>query len=179
MEAWISGGWYEGSWINGAWIGDSNKRSNTMNNFNLSSYAQNLLSGGVSVPRSLASALSGATLTVYSGKQPQNADLALGSDVVALAAFTFPQWVQSVIGDDRIITLENLGNEVCLAAGFPSFARVAGGGYTLFDCSVGVSGTDLIVKHDQVRKGETIRIESGVEEDLSTPAQTKAMVSGA
>jgi hypothetical protein len=147
-----------------------------MTTFNLSAYAQALMSGGMTAPRSLELALSGATLTVYSGRQPATADTALRAENVALIAYTFPVIAKSVVGMNRLITLENLPDVLSLAAGYPSFARVTNGGNTIFDCSVGIAGTlpDIIIKYDWISKGQTVRITSGNQIGLTVPPQCKA-----
>lgn len=116
----------------------------------------------------LAQILSRATLTIYDGKQPRNVDYQLVDNNV-MAVFTFPTAVLGNYGATQINVLDEFPSVTWLRAGTPTFARVTSTPpeIPVFDCSVGQSGTDLIIKESPVRARDTARIAHGTPDQFA------------
>lgn len=113
----------------------------------------------------LNTVLSGATLTVYDGRQPATVDTALASENNVLARFTFPSTPLGKYGVSQIDVLDLIADTQWLRSGTPTFARVTtvAPAVAIFDCSVGLVGDspDLVIKQSPVRIRDVAHIEKG------------------
>ena len=123
-----------------------------MSNLFLSAYSANLKAQTMNGN----SVLGGATLTVYSGTQPANANTALSGNT-ALAIFTLPvAGSNSVSGG--VITVGTVTSVTASANGTATFFRVTNGGNTILDGSAGTSSADLILNATAISAGALVSI---------------------
>jgi len=101
-----------------------------------------------------------ATLKIYDGTQPADADTALGGTNHELASFTLPAKASNSVGGTGVITLGAISDTTWILSGTASFARVTKGANTLFDCSVGLAGAspDIIINVNPVTSGAVAHI---------------------
>ena len=123
-------------------------------NIYLSNYTGGLMASAVNI----ASAFGGATLTIYSGTQPANANTALSGNT-ALATFTMP-----VAGSNTVtvnaITFGAISNVSAGNTGTATFFRITNGGNTIMDGTVGTVGCDINLNSVAISSGATVSIAS-------------------
>lgn len=108
------------------------------------------------------------TIKVYSGTQPANADAALSGNTL-LVTFTLadPSFGTAAAGSMDLDADPDL-SATAVATGTASFARVADStGATVYDGTVGTSGTDFVITSTSVTSGQTVNLTTGT---LSLPA---------
>ena len=123
-------------------------------NFFLSNYAAQLEGTALNV----ASCFGGATLTVYNGTQPANANTAL-SGQTALAIFTLPAAGSNTVANNTV-TFGTIGSVSAVASGTATWFRVTNGANVIFDGAVGTSGSDLNINSVVIASGATVSISS-------------------
>ena len=127
---------------------------------NITHYLANYLAAnGINI----AANLGGATLTIYSGTQPANSDTALSGNTV-LATFTLPAAGSNSVSAAGVITIlaSAIAAVTAAATGTAVFARCTNGANTLFDCSVGTSGTDLIINSTAIQSGAQVSVTGNI-----------------
>jgi hypothetical protein len=107
-----------------------------------------------------ASGLGGATLTVYSGTKPANANTALGGGNGALVSFSLPSAGSNTVTTSGTIIFGTIPNATASGTGTASFFRVVNGANTICDGDVGTSGADLILPTTTITSGITVGITS-------------------
>jgi hypothetical protein len=125
------------------------------NNPFISNFSANLEALALNV----ASAFGGATLTIYSGTQPANANTALAGNT-ALATFTLPASGSNSVSAAGVITFGAISNVTASASNTATFFRVTNGANTICDGSVGTSSADLIINSTAISSGATVSITS-------------------
>ena len=123
--------------------------------FNLSDYMANDLAKEVN------NQVDSATLTIYDGGQPANANTGLGGGNHSCAVFTLPAKAANTVGATGVITFGAIADTTWTLSTAPSFARITSGGNVLFDCSVGTAGTDIIINASPVVLGAVAHIVAG------------------
>jgi hypothetical protein len=110
---------------------------------------------------------SGATIKIYTGTQPANADTALsGNTLLATLTMTDPAGPASSSGTFTASAITE--DAAADATGTATFARVAdSAGVTVFDCTVGTSGEVVNLNTVSIVTGGPVRITSCT---LSIPA---------
>lgn len=101
-----------------------------------------------------------ASLGIYDGPQPENADAPLAAVNRLLAVFRFPK-VDETSVFDGVITFGRIEDTMWLANGKPSFGRLVKENVTVFDCSVGVSNADILIDASPVAAGAVAHIVAG------------------
>jgi hypothetical protein len=101
-----------------------------------------------------------ATLGVYEGPQPENADEPLAAVNRLLALFRFPQ-VEAGSIYDGVINFSRIEDTLWMATGKPSFARLMKDSVVIFDCSVGVKDADILIDASPVAAGAVAHIVTG------------------
>jgi len=102
------------------------------------------------------------TIKVYTASQPANADTAISSQTL-LVTFTCadPTWAAAASGSKAIDADPDL-SAAAAATGTAAWARVAdSNGNTVYDGSVGTSGTDFIINTTSITSGQTVTLTSG------------------
>ena len=101
-----------------------------------------------------------ATLTIYDGVQPANANTNLAGNN-ALAIFTLPASGLNTVSPTGLITFGPIANVSAIFTGAATFARVTNGANTICDMSVGVGGgADCIINSANIQSGATVSIAS-------------------
>lgn len=109
----------------------------------------------------------GATVKIYTGTQPANADAALsGNTLLGTLTMSDPAAPGASGG---VLTFSAIAEDSSAdATGTATWARVAdSNGNTVFDCDAGTSGTTLILNTASIVTGGPVRITSG---SLTIPA---------
>lgn len=111
----------------------------------------------------MAAILPGATMNIYDGRQPQDADTALYADNNLCATFTFPLVSNSIITPTGIYTLDEFPTKTYLRSGRATFARVNNQVGTLFDCSAGEESEnpDIVLSQNPFTIGQAFKISCG------------------
>lgn len=120
--------------------------------YNLSAAATAIMVDGTP----LAPSLAGGSLTIYSGRQPYNADTAISGNTV-LATVPFPATMFGIYAHREIIVLDPLPQVPWVASETAVWARAKNSaGATMFDCNVGVESDqrDLYIDQNPVRIGD-------------------------
>ena len=125
-------------------------------NFFLSNFSANLEAQSLNI----GSAFGGATLIVYSGTQPANANTALSGNT-ALATFTLPAAGSNTVSVNQI-TFGAISNVTAGNSGTATFFRITNGANTICDGSVGTASADLILNSVVISSGATVSITSFV-----------------
>ena len=101
-----------------------------------------------------------ATIKIYSGTQPANADTALsGNTLLATLTATDPSAPNASSGTLTFSTITE--DSSADATGTATFARVADStGATVFDCDVGTSGATINLNTTSIVAGGPVRITS-------------------
>lgn len=124
-------------------------------NLFLSNFSANLMAASVNV----ASAFGGATMTVYAGAQPANANTALSGQTV-LATFTLPAAGSNSVSAAGVITFGAISNVTASNTGTASFFRITNGANTIMDGNVGTSASDLNLNSVAISSGATVSVTS-------------------
>ena len=103
----------------------------------------------------------GATIKIYSGTQPTNADTALGGGNTLLATLT-ASTTSAANSSSRTLTFSTITEDSAAdATGTATFARVADSdANTIFDCDVGTSGATINLNTVSIVAGGPVRITS-------------------
>jgi hypothetical protein len=102
------------------------------------------------------------TIKIYSGTQPVTADTALsGNTLLATLTTADPAFSAAAAGSITLDADPDL-SALAVATGTATFARVADSdGVTVFDGTVGTSGTDFIVTSASITSGQTVTLTTG------------------
>lgn len=102
------------------------------------------------------------TIKVYTGTQPANADTALsGQTLLVTLTCADPAFASAASGSVDIDADPDLSASA-VATGTAAWARVADSdGNTVFDGSVGTSGTDFIINSTSITSGQTVTLTTG------------------
>ncbi len=124
--------------------------------FNLSNYTANLIANNIF---DNASVFYGASLVIYNGTQPTNANTALAGNT-ALATFTLPGSGYTVTNpsNNALITFPAISNVSASATGTATFFRITNGANVVCDGSVGISSADCIINATAISSGATVSI---------------------
>ncbi len=101
-----------------------------------------------------------ATIKIYTGSAPTNADTAIGAQVLLVTLTCAATFGTSTSG---VLTLGSITSGTAVATGTAGWARVAtSGGTTICDLtSVGTSGSDINLNTVSITTGGTVSITSG------------------
>lgn len=122
--------------------------------FNLSTLAANVMA------QAMVTLLQGARIDIYDGAQPANADTPLSSLNHSLATFQFPLVSMDQV-KEGMITFGAVPNTVWKMSARASFARISKDGRAIFDCSIGVNNSDMIINANPVISGAVAHIVGG------------------
>jgi len=102
----------------------------------------------------------GATIKIYSGTQPANANTALSGNTL-LSTLTMPNPAFGASSSGTITANPIPDDTNAAATGTATFARVAdSNGNTVFDCDVGTSGSTINLNSVAIAAGGIVRISS-------------------
>jgi hypothetical protein len=107
-----------------------------------------------------ASWFGGATLTIYDGLQPANANTATSGQHV-LATFTLPVYTLNTVATGTNVVTITFGSISNVSASYSSTAtwfRITNGASTVCDGSVGTVGCDLNINSTSISSGATVSI---------------------
>lgn len=120
---------------------------------------------GLDAKYNLADAGSGpATITVYTGAQPANADTAASGTPLVEFTCADPAWEVAGATTARVKHLDAAPDlsAVAGATGAAGWARMEdSAGNTVFDGSVGTAGTDFIINTTSITTGQTVTLTAG------------------
>jgi hypothetical protein len=122
--------------------------------FNLSNLAANVMA------HAMVTLLQGAMIDIYDGAQPSSADSPLSSINHSLATFQFPLISMDQV-KEGVITFGPVSDTLWKLDARASFARVSKEGRAIFDCSVGVSNSDMVINANPVIAGAVAHIVGG------------------
>jgi hypothetical protein len=108
----------------------------------------------------LAPLMNSGLIEFYSGTQPVNANTALsGSTLLATCTFSATAFGSAASG---VITANAITNGTAVATGTATFARIyeSNGTTVVMDCSVGTSGTVIIIGTTSIVSGATVSVTS-------------------
>lgn len=107
------------------------------------------------------------TIKIYTGAQPANADTAATGTLLATLTCALPAFDPAATGAVALDADPDL-TTTATAAGTAGWARVAdSNGATVFDGSVGTSGTDFIINATAITLNQVINLTTGT---LTFPA---------
>lgn len=99
-------------------------------------------------------------LRVYDSTQPASPDVAVGAQV-KLVEFVTNAAGFATAASSGVLTARAIASAVGLAAGTATWARLCNaGGVAIMDCTVGTSGTDVIIANTSITVGEPVSVSS-------------------
>lgn len=103
-------------------------------------------------------------INIYSGTQPADGDAALSGNTL-LAQFTFPNPAftgpSGTASSDQVLTAGTIANVNGSNTGTATWARITTSTpANVFDCSVGTSGTDIILANTSIVSGQPVSMTS-------------------
>lgn len=115
----------------------------------------------------LTALCAGGSIEIRSGTQPANAAATATGTLLATLTLNSPAFDASS-GGSAALDVAPAISDVAAAAGTAGWARVKdSGGATVFDGSVGTTGTDFIINSVTITLGQTVNLTGGT---LSLPA---------
>ncbi len=126
------------------------------NNLIISTAARNAAMDAVTALINVGGA---GTIEIYDGSQPATPGTAVTTqNKLVTLTFSATSFAASSAGT---ATANAITNGTAIASGTPAWARIkSGGGTAVIDCTVGTSGTDIVLASGTIGSGSTVSLTS-------------------